>query len=148
MEKIYEIVKIKQVIREVEEPSLQTKICSPDDAGKIAHYFIGDDDREVFLVICLNTKNQVIAVHRCHVGALNYSIVHTREVFKSCILNNANSFIVAHNHPSLDVQQSREDIEVTKRLKEAGEILGIPLLDHIIVNSKGEYTSLKEKGYI
>src|SRR5436309_6117594 len=88
-------------------------VRSPEDGAKIASQFIGDDDREVFFVMCLNTKNRVVAVHRCHVGSLNASIVSPREVFKSAILNNSASIIVSHQHPSQNVEPSREDIEVT-----------------------------------
>ncbi|KOS62234.1 DNA repair protein RadC [Lysinibacillus sp. FJAT-14222] len=98
--------------------------------------------------MCLNTKNNVIAVHRCHVGSLNASLVHPREVFKSAILNNASSVIVAHQHPSGDIAPSKEDINVTKRLAEAGKLLGIKVLDHLVVNSDTSFTSLKERGYI
>ena len=106
------------------------------------------DDREVFFVMCLNTRNNVVAVHRCHVGSLNASLVHPREVFKSAILNNAASVIVAHQHPSDDITPSKEDINVTKRLVEAGKLLGIEVLDHLVVNSDNGFTSLKERGYI
>lgn len=144
MEKIIEVVKLKQVTvdTDMEVKSIQ----SPKVAAEIASQFIGDDDREVFLVMCLNTKNQVIAAHRCHVGSLNASIVHPREVFKTAIINNACSIIVAHQHPSGDVTPSREDIDITERLIEAGNIIGIELLDHLIVNDKCDYTSLREKG--
>ncbi|ATP79342.1 TPA_asm: DNA repair protein RadC [Listeria monocytogenes] len=98
--------------------------------------------------MCLNTKNNVVAVHRCHVGSLNSSIVHPREVFKSAILNNVASVILAHQHPSGDIKPSMEDINVTKRLVEAGKLLGIEVLDHLIVNSDNSFTSLKERGYI
>jgi DNA repair protein RadC len=99
---------------------------------------------KVFLVLCLNTKNEV--VHRCHVGALNSSIVHPREVMKAAILNNAASIIVSHQHPSGNPEPSREDIDVTTRLVEAGKILGIDVLDHIFVTYKGNHYSLKEHG--
>src|SRR5690606_31308837 len=112
------------------EMEVQT-IRSPQDASKVAVQFIGDDDREVFLVMCLNTKNHIVGVHRCHVGSLNASIVHPRDVFKSAILNNSASIIVAHQHPSYDPYPSREDIEVTRRLVKAGKILGIEVLDHL-----------------
>ena len=108
---------------------------------------IGSEDREVLLVLCLNTKNDVVAIHRCHVGSLNSSIVHPREVFKSAILNNAASIIISHNHPSFNCSPSSEDIEVTKRIQEAGILLGIELLDHIIV-TPSTFLSLKEKGYM
>ncbi|MBZ3636451.1 JAB domain-containing protein [Enterococcus faecium] len=99
METILEIVRIEQVIREAEE-GVNYIIRSPEDGAKITSRFIGRDDREVFFVMCLNTRNNVVAVHRCHVGSLNASLVHPREVFKSAILNNAASVIVAHQHPS------------------------------------------------
>jgi DNA repair protein RadC len=147
MEKVYEIQRIKQVIQEVEGGE-QYIVRSPENGAKIASQFIGDDDREVFIVMNLNTKNRVVAVHRCHVGSLNASIVKPREVFKSAILNNSASIIVSHQHPSQNVEPSREDIEVTRRLVEAGKILGIEVLDHLIVNANAEYCSLKEKGFI
>ncbi|CAM4122263.1 MULTISPECIES: JAB domain-containing protein [Anoxybacillaceae] len=144
MEKIYEIQRIKQVVQEVEARYI---IRCPEDAARVAAHFIGDDDREVFFVMCLNTKNEVVAVHRCHIGSLNASIVHPREVFKAAILNNAASIIVAHQHPSGDVTPSKEDVEMTRRLAEAGRILGIEVLDHLVINYKAEYTSLKERGF-
>lgn len=145
MKTIFEIQRIKQVI--TEEEVERDMIRSPEDGFEIAEHFIGQDDREIFLVMCLNTKNQVIAVHRAHVGSINSSIVHPREVFKSAILNNSASIIVAHQHPSGDSQPSQEDIHVTKRLVDAGNILGIQVLDHLIIGDK-VHVSLKEKGYI
>jgi DNA repair protein RadC len=145
METVYEVVKIKQVIKEVEADETFI-VCSPEDAAKVAASFIGDDDREVFFVMCLNTKNQVVAVHRCHVGGLNMSIVVPREVFKSAILNNSASIIVSHQHPSQNCRPSGEDLSVTSRLVECGRILGIDVLDHVIVNAKAGYYSMKENG--
>src|SRR5690625_3972011 len=97
--------------------------------------------------MCLNTKNNVVAVHRCHVGSLNSTLIHPREMFKSAILNNVASVIVAHQHPSGDPTPSIEDISVTKRLIEAGKLLGIEVLDHLVANNESKFTSLKEKGY-
>jgi len=147
IETILEVVRIAQIIREAEE-GVDYIICSPEDGAKIASRFIGRDDREVFFVMCLNTKNNVVPVHRCHVGSLNSSIVHPREVYKSAILNNAASVIIAHQHPSGDIKPSMEDINVTKRLVEAGKLLSIEVLDHLVVNSDNSFTSLKERGYI
>ncbi|AQQ55231.1 JAB domain-containing protein [Planococcus lenghuensis] len=149
-ENLVEIIRIKQEVREVEEAYtslLPQQIRSSYDATALIQALIGDEDREVFLVLCLNMKNHVTAVHRCHVGSLNASIVHPREVFKPAILNNAASILVAHNHPSGDCQYSPEDIDVSKRLQEAGSLLGIDLLDSIIV-SPSNSLSLKEKGVI
>lgn len=147
LEMVKEIVRIKQVVTKGE--IAREKIASPQDAVAIATKYIGDEDREVFLVMVLNTKNQVNAVHRCHVGSINASIVHPREVMKAAILNNGASIIVAHNHPSYNPEPSREDIAVTERLKEVGSLLGIELLDSLIVtDNPKKYISLKEKGYL
>lgn len=146
METILEIVRIEQIICEAEE-GVAYMIKGPQDGADIASRFIGRDDREAFFVMCLNTKNHVVAVHRCHIGSLNASIVHPREVFKSAILNNAASVIVAHQHPSGDITPSMEDINVTKRLAEAGKLLGIEVLDHLVVSNEGKFTSLKERGH-
>ncbi|MED2974235.1 JAB domain-containing protein [Fictibacillus sp. B-59209] len=143
MENVYEVVRIKQEIREVEADETYM-VRSPEDAAKVAAGFIGDEDREVFFVMCLNTKNQVVAVHRAHVGGLNISLVLPREVFKAAILNNSASVIFSHQHPSQDTTPSREDFEVTRRLVECGKILGIEVLDHVIVNANAGYYSMKE----
>lgn len=122
-------------------------VCSPRDGYELLKQFLDDKDREHFIVVSLDTKNQPVSINVCHIGSLNASIVHPREVMKSAILSNAASIIVGHNHPSGKAEPSREDIEVTKRLVEAGKIIGIEVLDHIIVGD-GTFTSLKEKGYI
>ncbi|MED4587671.1 JAB domain-containing protein [Priestia flexa] len=143
---IFEVVRIKQELKEVDSEYAMFRVVSPYNAHELAHKLIGDEDREVFLVMCLNTKNVVTAVHRCHVGSLNSSLVSPRETFKSAILNNANAIIVAHSHPSGFPNPSKEDYEVTRRLKSCGEILGIELLDHIITTPSGKYKSLREEG--
>lgn len=145
---LVEITRIRQEVREPDAALETTHITSPEDAFCVARRFIQDDDREVFLVILLNTKNRVIAVHRAHVGSINSSVVHPREIFKSAILNNATSLIVSHQHPSGDPHPSREDIEVTERLVEVGRIVGIQLLDHIIVGAGEEFVSLKAQGVL
>lgn len=134
----------------VKESSLLYKersVRSPEDGYKLMKLFLVDKDREHFIVASLDTKNQPVSVNVCHIGSLNASIVHPREVMKSAILSNAASIIVGHNHPSGKPEPSREDIDATKRLVEAGKIIGIDVIDHIIVGN-GAYTSLKEKGYI
>lgn len=122
-------------------------VKSPEDAYKLLKQFLIDADREYFLVVCLDVKNQPTAINVCHIGSLNASIVHPREVLKPAILSNSASIIIAHNHPSNDPTPSREDIEVTKRLIEAGEIIGIEVLDHLVVCTD-KFISLKEKGYL
>jgi DNA repair protein RadC len=94
----------------------------------------------------MNTKNKIIGVFEISHGTVNASIVNPREAFQKALLANAVSVIFMHNHPSGDPTASREDIEVTKRLSEAGKIIGVEVLDHIIVGDS--YSSLKEKGYL
>jgi DNA repair protein RadC len=132
----------------VRDSSLKTtifKIRSPRDVYNLMQDYIGDADREHFAVLLLDTKNQVVAVHTVSIGDLSSTIVHPREVFKIAVHYGAASVIVSHNHPSGDTTPSPEDIAVTKRLDQAGELLGIELLDHIILGD-GRWTSLKEKG--
>lgn len=95
-------------------------------------------------MLSLDTRNQLIKVSEISVGSLDASIVHPREVFKEAIAASAASVIFVHNHPSGDPEASADDIELTKRLAQAGEILGIDVLDHIIIGDK-QHLSLKSK---
>ncbi len=90
-------------------------------------------DREQFIIACLNTKNEPTDISVVAVGSLNKATVHPREVFKTAILSNAASIIAFHNHPSGETPPSQQDIQLTNRLYEAGELLGIKLLDHLII---------------
>ena len=96
------------------------KVKIPNDAANIIRDFIGDSDREKFVVLCLNVKNEPTAMQVVHTGSLNASIVHPRDVFKVAVLSNSASVVVAHNHPSGNPTASVEDVRVTKRLVEAG----------------------------
>lgn len=136
------IVQIK-LVREKTILYKKRKIRSPNDAYEILRDFLGDVDREHFIVMCLDTKNQPTCIQTVHIGSLNSSIVHPREVLKSALLSNAASLIVAHNHPSNICDPSPEDINVTERIKKACEIVGVDLLDHLIICSK-TFKSLKE----
>ena len=129
-------------------PTLSYAIKSPDDAATIGKEFmrIHEEPEEYMYMICMNVKNKVIGVFEISHGTVNASLVSPREVFQKALLANAVSVIFLHNHPSGDCTPSREDIEVTKRLVEAGKILNIEVLDHIIVGDR--YASLKEKGYL
>lgn len=140
-----EIVSLK-MIRESSMLYSNRKVSSPSDAKELIEEFLEDCDREKFVVAFLNTKNEPTAIHTVSIGTLNASLVHPREVFKGALLSNANTIILSHNHPSGDPKPSKEDIGITKRLKEAGKILGIDILDHIIIGKDGRYYSFKEEG--
>ncbi|QCX32494.1 JAB domain-containing protein [Caloramator sp. E03] len=122
-------------------------INSPKDAAEIVMEDMRYYKKEHFKVIFLNTKNVVIDVKDLSIGNLNSSIVHPREVYNEAIKKSSASIIAIHNHPSGDPTPSQEDINITKRLVEAGKIIGIDLLDHIIIGD-GCFISLKEKGII
>jgi len=100
-------------------------------------------DREFLIGLYLNSRNQVIAHHVISIGTANSALVHPREVFKLAILKNACSIIVAHNHPSVGTDPSYADLNITKRLTDAGKILGIELKDHIIITPAGQAYSIK-----
>jgi len=119
-------------------------VKSPEDVVSIVKSQLKGKKKEHFLVLCLDTRNNVINCRAISMGSLDTSIVHPREVFKEAISSSAASVILVHNHPSGDPEPSKEDIELTKRLAKAGEIMGIEVLDHIIVCDKS-YSSLKAK---
>lgn len=141
------IVSLK-IVREATVLYQNRIINSPHDAVELVEPFLQDEDRECFIVVCVDTKNQPTAINIVSIGTLNSSLVHPREVFKIAILANANAVILSHNHPSGDPTPSREDHEVTHRLIEAGNLIGIEILDHIIIGSNHRFVSLKERGVI
>ena len=111
-------------------------ITNPYDAFRLVKSFLENSDREKFVVACLDTKNQPINIQVVSIGSLNSAIVHPREVFKVA------------NHPSGNIDPSVEDENITRRLKECGEILGIGLIDHIILGDRDRYFSFKENNKI
>ena len=103
-------------------------------------------DRERFLTILLDNKHHLLGVEEVSVGTLSQTLVHPREVFKAIILTNAAAFLAIHNHPSGDPTPSREDIEITRRLREVANIFGVRFLDHVVVGSD-RYVSFVDDGY-
>lgn len=120
-------------------------IKGPGDASLLVMENMRHLEQEHFQVILLNIKNQVLGVELVFVGGLASSPVHPREVFKSAIRKSAAGVILVHNHPSGDPSPSREDMEVTRRLTEAGKLLGIEVLDHLVIGDN-KYVSFREKG--
>ena len=123
------------------------KITCPEDIAEIFIPLLRDEIKEQFIAVCLNSSNQIIKYEVISVGNLNSSIVHPREVFKVAIDNNSASIFLIHNHPSGNLEPSREDIAITKRLVEAGNIFDIKVLDHIII-AGDNFTSMVEKRII
>ena len=121
------------------------QIDSPEKAAELFVAKIGGQEQEHLMVMSLDTKNHVLAMDTIYIGNVNTSIVRIAEVFRSPIRRNATAIIIAHNHPSGDVSASPEDVQCTHTLIEAGQILSIEVLDHIVVGH-GRWVSLKERG--
>jgi DNA repair protein RadC len=118
---------------------------NPADVVGFVRERLKDKPKEYFLAVLLDTRGQIIRTSEVSVGTLDASLVHPREVFREAVAANAQSVILVHNHPSGDPAPSPEDLAMNKRLKEAGEVVGISVLDHIIIGNP-EYVSLKAKG--
>lgn len=119
-------------------------IRAPEDLVRLLKPRLDGLDKEHFFLVLLSSRHAVIGVELISVGSLNASIVHPREVFKPAIVHSAAGIVLAHNHPSGDPTPSEEDIAITKRIKEAGKLIGIELVDHVVIAGK-EYASLREK---
>ena len=118
---------------------------TPEDIVAVVRSRLKDKKKEYFLALLLDTRNQLIKAAEISIGSLDTSIVHPREVFKEAISASAAVVVFVHNHPSGDCMASDDDINLTKRLSEAGEIVGIDVLDHIIIGGMS-HISLKREG--
>lgn len=133
----------RRMMRSRLEDALQ--IQQPQDAAELLMESMRYYDKEHFVCLFLNTKNRIVAQETVTIGILDASLVHPREVFRAAMKCGAASLICAHNHPSGDPTPSSEDIILTRRLMESGEIIGIELLDHLVIGDN-QYVSLKERG--
>lgn len=148
MEQTHELKVVS--IRLVDEPPLfsSSQLTSPKEVFELMGRELQTYDRELFCVLNLRTNNQVINMNVVSVGTLNTALAHPREVFKSAILSNADGIILLHNHPSGSCDPSREDCLITKRLMAAGELMGIPVRDHVIVAGSDYYSFLENENII
>lgn len=137
-------------VRLVDDPPLlgSKKVKTVQDAAEVMAKELSGYDRELFCILNLRTNGQVINANIVTMGTLNASLVCPREVFKSSILSNAAHAVLLHNHPSGDPTPSREDVNITKRLQLCGDMIGIPVVDHIITNCYGQYFSFLEQGFL
>lgn len=122
---------------------LQHRVRIPDDAWQLVRH-MGDRRQEHFMVISLNGAHEQIATRVVSVGLVNRTVVHPREVFADPIVDRASAVIIAHNHPSGSLEPSNEDDEVTRRLRDAGGLIGIEIIDHLIFNERGFFSYLQE----
>jgi DNA repair protein RadC len=135
------------LVKEGKLPTYESRIRSSANAYNVLREYLADTDREVFCVLCLDRKNGVIGLNTVSIGSLTASVVHPREVFKPAILSNSSSVLLSHNHPSGCPLPSQEDRALTVRLVQAGKLLGIEVLDHIIVGD-GRYFSFADEGLL
>ncbi len=145
--KIQAMFEIFRRTNRLKRKGFKQKISSAED---VFHFYLDellDKKKEQFHALLLDTKNHIIGDALIAVGTLNASLIHPREVFNPAVKASANSVVLVHNHPSGDCKPSSEDMEVTKVLGEAGDVLGISVVDHVIIGSDG-FTSLKEKGIV
>jgi len=122
------------------------KINNPKDIHK-KFKWIADNTVECFYVLYLNNKNFILGFSEVHKGTTMECLVHPREIFRTAVHLGCSNIVVIHNHPSDQIKPSPQDFDTTNRIKEAGHIIGIPLLDHMVITS-GEYFSFKEEGYL
>ena len=140
---------VERKVRQIWQDVCSEPLSSPNEVlAYLETLDITSADREVFVVLHLDTRNRVVAHETTSIGSQNASLVHPREVFKAAILKGATSIILAHNHPSGDPAPSKEDIDLTHRLVEAGGLMGIQVLDHVVVAPPGESVSMKELGIV
>ena len=126
------------------------------DAGDVAKIFWAilkveeklDQEKEHFWEMILDARNIIREIHLVSLGSINSNLVHPREVYRPAIINGATSIVLAHNHPSGNTTPSGEDMEITHRLRKAGDIIGIKVLDHVIIGGKGKYYSFADEGLI
>ena len=147
--KAAEVQALFQIARRFSDRRLQPGQAyrSSNDAFVHFHERLCDYRKEVFVALLLDSKNRLIREVQISEGSLNASIVHPREVFAPVLRESASAVLFVHNHPSGDPTPSREDIEITERLKQVGELMGVRVLDHIIVGN-GEYVSLADRGLL
>ena len=128
---------------------INNKISSPKDIVNVLTHVlkIQEEAEEIFVLITLDTKNKITGIFEVSRGSIDSSIVHPREVLKRALLNNSANIVVAHNHPSEDPTPSKNDINITLRLKEASDLIGINLLDHVIIGGS-RYCSLHEEAVL
>ena len=134
-------------LRRIQRPAWsKSTLTTPHTLAAVLFSILGEEPIEVCGLLCLSTKLDILAYHELSRGSLDCSIIHPRDVFRTALLGHAASVVVGHNHPSGDPSPSPEDLGVTVRLKQAGEIIGLTLADHIIVGHRGRYYSFKEAG--
>jgi len=140
---VYQTMTVQDHVANYLKPN--TRYTSPSQIFE-TFSFLREETKELFLTVHLDGKNRIVCVEIVSIGTLNQSLVSPREVFKTALLSNAAALLLIHNHPTLDPTPSPEDLEITRRLREVGDLIGIKVLDHIIIGDS--YYSFVERGLI
>lgn len=135
-----------QMVKDTEIPYGGMKLDNPKDAAELGKRFLGDMDKECLVVCAMDTKMKPVHIQIVGMGAINYCPASIPEIFKAALLSNAANILLFHNHPSGDAAPSKEDVQLTKRVLEAGKLLGIPLQDHIILGEGNSFYSFRNSG--
>jgi DNA repair protein RadC len=136
-----------QVVRD-RALTVESKIASNStNAARILREFIGKSSKEHVVMMALDARHAIIGLNLVSIGTMTASMIHPREVYQPALMLSAASIIIAHNHPSNDPTPSQEDHDITRRLVRAGEILGVPLMDHIVI-ADDSYFSFREHGLL
>jgi DNA repair protein RadC len=141
---VFETLTVKENVAGYFDP--KARLTQPSQIWELFRW-LGRESKEYMIVLLMDGKNRISAVDICSIGTLNQSLCHPREIFKSALMVSCAAIVILHNHPSGCTDPSSEDIAITRRLKEASEIIGIKLLDHLIV-SDTEYLSFVERGLL
>jgi DNA repair protein RadC len=124
----------------------RTVVARSQDLSPLLEEYFKGHDREEMLAVLLDAKHKIVGLHTVSIGSMSLSIVHPRETFKAAIVGSAAAITLAHNHPSGDPTPSKEDRELTERLKQTGQLLGIPVLDHVVLGDGERYYSFADNG--
>ena len=135
----YSMTELLLMVKEEADRQTINRITSAQNVYSLLHRY-STKEKEYFLLITLDGGSNVINQQVIHIGTLNQSLVHPREVFRPAIQDNAAGIIIVHNHPSGTLEPSRADVQITTRLKEVGKLVGIELLDHVIISKQGYYS--------
>ncbi len=146
MSKQYSMTQLLLMVQEEAQRLDIKRITSAQDVYSLLQDY-SIKDREHFITITLDGRSKIIEKRVIHIGTLNQSLVHPREIFRSAILDNAAGVIISHNHPSGTLEASRADVQITQRLKEVAKLVGIELLDHVIISKEGYY-SFSDEGLL
>lgn len=136
-----------QIVRDSQVPYGEMKLDSPQKAAGVIWNILGDVDREYLVICCVDNSMRPTHLQIAGIGTVNKCLVSVPETFKTAILSNASGLLLFHTHPSEEVRPSHEDITITRKIREAGMILDVPLYDHVIVGSAGNYFSFKENDF-